>query len=445
MSDATASVPEAPLKERVAKARGKFLSMASAYALGAFNDNFFKQAGMLMMVQAGMTDKQALAIIFFMLPFLIFASYAGWLADRYAKRNVIIGAKVLEVTAMLAGAAGIFYGSLPLIYIMLFIIGTQACIFSPALNGSIPELYPAEYVTQANAKVKLAVNVMILAGIILAGVCLVNKNSVEHPGETVAQVEGAFGEPTMGRLYIAITVVGVALCGLGLSLGVPKFPSANPTAPFPWAGPVETLKTLYGLRRDKLLFVSIFGCSFIWFLAVVQVTLINSIGGIRQFALPEDQISMLLVPQMVGLGIGGVVSGFLAKGPRWHRVLAPACFGLALCMGAVHFVIEAPEGLRVSIFMTLVGCVGFFGGLIMVPVESFIQIRPAPEDKGKVIAAANFAAYLGMCIAGGVFKALDLLPAPLDAFALSGAFALVAGVALMLLLPKAAAADSNRV
>jgi hypothetical protein len=40
-------------------------------------------------------------------------------------------------------------------------------------------------------------------------------------------------------------------------------------------------------------------------------------------------------------------------------------------------------------------------------VTSFIQVRPEPQCKGKVIGADNFAAFTGMIVAGQLFPFLD--------------------------------------
>lgn len=78
--------------------------LGSSYVLGAFNDNFFKQAVLLLAVQAGLASLQSWGTLLFALPFVLFSSVAGWLADRSAKKTLVVWAKVIEVAAMLTGA-----------------------------------------------------------------------------------------------------------------------------------------------------------------------------------------------------------------------------------------------------------------------------------------------------------------------------------------------------
>ena len=70
--------------------------MVTTYSLGVFNDNFFKQAAMLLAVAAGKSELQGTAAILFSLPFILFSAPAGWLADKFIKTGaadkIIIGA-----------------------------------------------------------------------------------------------------------------------------------------------------------------------------------------------------------------------------------------------------------------------------------------------------------------------------------------------------------------
>ncbi|MCC8194182.1 MAG: AMP-binding protein, partial [Deltaproteobacteria bacterium] len=57
---------------------------------------------------------------------------------------------------------------------------------------------------------------------------------------------------------------------------------------------------------------------------------------------------------------------------------------------------------------------GFFGGMYIIPLESFVQVRPASHEKGKVIAVSNFLCFLAMAAFGALFKLIALLPPALN-------------------------------
>lgn len=55
---------------------------------------------------------------------------------------------------------------------MTFCMGLSSTLFSPALNGSIPELFPVSQVPRINALFKLGTTASILFGVFLAGIAL---------------------------------------------------------------------------------------------------------------------------------------------------------------------------------------------------------------------------------------------------------------------------------
>ena len=148
------------------------LALGACYVMGTFNDNFFKQGALLLALAAGNAAFPAWGTFLFSLPFALFSLWAGWLADRRPKRNLVIGAKLLELAAMLAGAWGLIALSWTGLAAMLFCMGLSSTLFSPALNGSIPELFPARLVPRINALFKLGTTASILLGISLAGIVL---------------------------------------------------------------------------------------------------------------------------------------------------------------------------------------------------------------------------------------------------------------------------------
>jgi acyl-[acyl-carrier-protein]-phospholipid O-acyltransferase/long-chain-fatty-acid--[acyl-carrier-protein] ligase len=426
------TVPSADAAQ-IRAARGKFLAMAGAYSLGSFNDNFYKQAASLMAIAAAMPQLQGYAAALFTLPFIVLAAPAGWLADRYPKRRIVIAAKVMELAAMIVGAIGICLVHWPLVLTMVFVMGLQAAIFSPAINGSIPELYPPAHVLKANSILKMAVTSAILLGIICAGMAL--------------DVKGEFaGAIPLGRGVVAGGALAVAAGGLALSLFVPSRPAAKPDARFPWTGPLDTVRVLWQARTDRLLNAVIWVDAFVWFLAVLQILLINQIG-MNLLGLGFRQTSGLDVAELAGVAAGGLLCGPLASGGRWFRVLAPAAIVLAAAMGLMGLIpFIHPDAkllgvaLRTAYAAVLLICAGLAGGVLLVPLESFIQARPPADRKGQFIAAANCAAFSGMMLAGGAFVLIQMCLSPTAAFAAMGVPTLAVGLWLRRALPRREAA-----
>ena len=93
---------------------------------------------------------------------------------------------------------------------MTFCMGLSSTLFSPALNGSIPELFPVGQVPRINALFKLGTTASILFGVFLAGIAL-----------DQAWIETAY---PFGRWLVAILAVTVAAGGLVSTAFIPAYP-----------------------------------------------------------------------------------------------------------------------------------------------------------------------------------------------------------------------------
>ncbi|MBT3199104.1 MAG: MFS transporter [Phycisphaerales bacterium] len=375
---------------QIRKARSKFAAMAATYSLGVFNDNFFKWAAIG--VTVGMEEWFT---ALFTLPFILFAPQAGWLADRFPKRNVVILAKVLEMIAMLCGAVAIIYGNVAMIAIVLTIMALQSTIFGPSLNGSIPELYPASYVTTANAMLKVVVTLAILLGTALAGHAL----ELEHAG----------WEPgSFGRFAVAAVIVGIAVLGVAGSFFVPRRPGAGTTAKCPKNILLHSLQDLWEIRKDKYLKTILIVDVFIWFVGSLQMQIISKMCDPEHFNWGRGTASNLMLSELVGVAVGGLIAAWIAQGPRWYKVLPLPLIILGLTAIPVAIVPLLGPELGLMLMYPAVALMGIAGGIVMVPCESFIQVRPAPDRKGRVIAAAGCAAFISMLFSAGLLALLRL-------------------------------------
>jgi hypothetical protein len=272
-------------------------------------------------------------------------------------------------------------------------------------------------VTKANGILKVFVTASILAGIAAAGPTLELFGT-----DTLAAQD-------MGRTAVAVAVVAISLVGVLISLFVPRRPAADPGARFPWLGPFDTLRELWKTRRDPLLRTTIAANTFIWFAGSLQVQLINLLG-VKQFGYSKSKTSLLVAVEVLGVAVGGLLSGWLAKGRRWFRVLVPAAVAMAACMGAVVIGPILPESHRAWVLMALFGASGVAGGIFMIPCEAFIQVRPAPGTKGTVIASANFAVFAGVLASGPIANGLYAVTTPTMGFALLGGLSVLVAWAL---------------
>lgn len=414
---------DSQIQAQIRQGRSKFIAMAATYFLGAFNDNFFKQAALLLAVSAGLTQLQGTATILFALPFILFSAGAGWLADRYSKKHVVIGVKFLELMAMLVGAWGMLTLNWNGILAMVFIMALQSTLFGPAINGSIPELYPYEYVTKANAFLKLITTLAILMGIACAGIAL-------DQGDVSTLFEH-------GRWLIAVGVLAVSVIGVLCSFGVVKRPAQGTTAPFPWFGPWNSAKDFWQLRHDQPLFLALVGDAFFYFMASLVVLVINTLG-VQQLGYSSTLTSLLIVSLMIGICSGSFLAAKLTQVDRWTHVVAPSAIGMGIGLLCSGFAPSLASEFQLPVLFVALAISGCCGGVFIIPQSSFIQVRPAAHERGKVISVSNFGAFSGILLSGQLFSLLDNGVSPAVAMMVCGGLSLVAGVIFLVLLTKEA-------
>ena len=146
-----------------------FWSLIVTQFEGAFNDNALKMVvtfvGLNMALSKGMHDALVpLTAALFSLPFLLFSMFGGFLADRFSKRTISIGVKVLEILIMTFATLGLLLRSLPLGLASIFLMGLHSAIFRPSKYGLLPELLPERRLSWGNGILELGTFLAIITG-----------------------------------------------------------------------------------------------------------------------------------------------------------------------------------------------------------------------------------------------------------------------------------------
>src|ERR1022692_5143987 len=114
---------------------------------GAFSDNALKWLAIFLISGLGFSNEQRDKLVgvvgaLFSLPFILFSMAGGFLADRFSKRTVTIGVKLLEILIMSFATLGLLLRSLPLGLAAIFLMGLHSAVFGPSKYGLLPELLP---------------------------------------------------------------------------------------------------------------------------------------------------------------------------------------------------------------------------------------------------------------------------------------------------------------
>jgi hypothetical protein len=131
--------------------------------LGAFNDNLFKNALVILIAYRSMTllgISSATIVVacagVFIFPFFLFSATAGQLSDHYPKWILMRWVKVWEIGVMVLAGVGFATDNLALLLTVLFLMGMQSTFFGPAKYAILPELLDDETLVGGNALVAMA-------------------------------------------------------------------------------------------------------------------------------------------------------------------------------------------------------------------------------------------------------------------------------------------------
>ena len=213
---------------------------------------------------------------------------------------------------------------------------------------------------------------------------------------------GFLAEQYHGREEMAgIILLGCTGFGLATSFGISRVPPADPAKKLRW-NPIGDLdaqmKTIFA---DRVLSWAVIGNTYLFFLAaLLQFTIV--IYGHDVLRVDEAHISYLQAAVGIGIGVGSVAAGYLSGDKIEYGLIPLGAIGMTI-FGALLYHPHLTM-LTAAVHLSLLG---FFGGFFAVPINALIQHRPRPEDKGGVIAAANFWSFVGIFLAAGAYNILS--------------------------------------
>lgn len=386
----------------------RFLPFFLTQFLGAFNDNVFKNALIIMIAFQGAQLVHAdpdlltnLSAGLFILPFFLFSATAGQWIEKQEKSRAIRFIKMAEIGIMLMAALAFIFNALFVLIALLFLMGTQSTLFGPAKYSYIPQHLDETELIEGNALVQMGTFVAILVGTMTGGILIAGDN---------------------GKEAISITIIILAVLGYLSSRSIPLTPASSPDLKINWNVWSETLRNISFLKSNRTVFLSVLGISWFWFLGATYLVQLPSytktvLGG------DEEVVTLLLTLFTIGIGSGSLLCNWLS-GNKVELGLVPfgsiglTLFGVDLylsgpaiapdiTLGLVDFLNTSPWRLVADIVLT-----GFFGGLYIVPLFALVQQRSDPEHLSRIIAGNNILNALLMVLSA-IF-AIATLSAGLD-------------------------------
>ena len=140
----------------------------------ALVDNLFKflTIFLLITIHGDKSSSEIMSIvgIVYVLPFLLFSSFAGKLADKISKQKFIVVSKFGEVLVTLVGILAFYFQSSLACYFLLFLLSVVAALMGPPKYSIIAELVPREEIPKANGIITASTYLAVIVGMVMGGV-----------------------------------------------------------------------------------------------------------------------------------------------------------------------------------------------------------------------------------------------------------------------------------
>jgi acyl-[acyl-carrier-protein]-phospholipid O-acyltransferase/long-chain-fatty-acid--[acyl-carrier-protein] ligase len=356
--------------------------------LGAFNDNFFKSAMVILITyrlgdETGIDARIAVtaAAGIFILPFVLFSAIAGQMADKYERSSLVRKIKILEIAVMGGAVAGFYSGSVWLLMAILFLMGAQSALFGPLKYSILPQHLETGELIGANALIETGTFMAILLGTIFGG---------------------AFVLGEWGLVAVSLMVVGIAVLGWAASLFIPTTRVIDPFREFRFNIFGETWKLIKNVWPRRDIFLSIMAISWFYFVGTMFMSQFATYAK-TVIGADETVAILFLAVFSVGIGAGSLACNGLLKGEVSGKYVPWAALGIAASSVLLYFAsvretaaggplmdmwqfVRSPRNIAV---LSCLLAISFFGGLYIVPLYAVIQTRSDEDKLAGVTACCN--------------------------------------------------------
>ena len=398
-----------PLGEPTKRQWLGFWSMIVQQTQNAFND---KAAQFILIPLAGAVayeihlgkfitlSAESAAGLMIALPFVLFAPLAGWMSDRFSKRNVILGAAIAQVAILSLICVAVLTHRMPLALLGFFLLAVQSAFFSPAKIGINKELVGSKHLGFASGVQQMTAMLAILAGQIVSGWWFDHRFKADAGMKEMAW-DAAFVPLAILTLFSVPAVL--------MAITIPKV-SSHGRERLSGKLLISHFRDIGELWKDRGLRRASFGVAYFWGFAAfinlwsVKVAKSMTEGGKGFGTLSSDFMTAVGLGMVLGFGSA---SWLLRK--RIELGWVPLA-GLLMTVSALTLAFLHPGGWA---FLFCLGFLAFSAALFLAPLNAWMQDRYPPEKRGELQSAANlqdcFAGIISVAAIGGMIELAELL------------------------------------
>lgn len=340
-----------------------------------------------------------------LLPFIFFFLPASRINDRHHKPKVIRFISYVLLVLMLLGVVAFITGYFWLAFLLTLLLATQSAVYSPAKLGYLKSLFGESRLTVANSIAQALVVLAILISTVIFSVFFewryVALGGVESSLARADQASQALKMMTP----LVLTLLGLAVLQLVLARHIAADLAGRDRASLivdrprieATLGEVTEPALIRVNKLTKLLSTSMFivpvaGMALFW--SVGQGLLAVFPAYAKAYLAVDSVATVQGIMACAALGIIAGAAG-AGLGERRSDQLTIAIMGIAILLFGVAALLITRSILAVAVVYLLLG-IG--SGMLIVPLNSYLQRHTPVDMMGSVIAASNFLQNIAMLV-----------------------------------------------
>lgn len=375
----------------------RFLPIFLTQFLGAFNDNVYKNA-LVVLITYFLASKLpiktdilvTLTGCLMILPMFLFSAQAGSIADKFEKAKLIQFIKIGEIILMSLGAIGFMLQNVTFLMIIMFLLGIQITLFGPLKYSILPMHLHEDELVAGNGLIEMGTFIAILLGNILGVVFIMQPN---------------------GLMIISGAIIVFAFLGYVSSCFIPKASPGAPDLKLSFNFVKETYRVVQFAKHTQELFLCILGISWFWLIGFVFLAQFPNfakdyMGG------NEDVFVLFLALFSIGIGVGSGLCNWILKG-KISAVYVPwaalgiSVFTIDLFFATQHKITHTGSLQTPMDFLSVehhwrvmvdIVAISIFAGIYIVPLYTILQFRADVAHKARMIGANNIMNALFMTV-----------------------------------------------
>lgn len=363
--------------------RRKWNNLFISNFLGVFNDNVLKNSIIFISVAwshpVWLTSSQLISVVSacLVVPYLFFSPLGGHWAAIHTKKKVFEYLKLAEIPALLVAVFSFYHHHIMLAIFSVLIMGVISSLYSPSKYGLIRDIGGESGVSYGSGGFEMMAFLGILTGTIAASVIADYYN-----------------------LYLLSSLlIVVGLSGYFVTRTIKVVETPVQLTSDMQMNPVKFLVNSFRFaRKFRNVNKSVLGASLFWFIgSVIQMNLI--IHSQKMYGATNSQTGLVMGVAALGIAGGTYLTGLISGKRIRLGLIIIGLFGMGMMLCILSFF--QPQW---YVYLCVVFCTTFFGGMFQVPNLSVIQNADLGRKAGDVFAYVNMLTFTLILIGAVLFS-----------------------------------------